>query len=419
MSATNLNRKHQKNLRYQTPNQSFEQVWEIIPKNTLTRVKSICYNNLCLIQLIEERRMVAVKTKNYLNNNNDDEEVGSSYDYVEKSKRSLYIEKAQFSIFELARRFKQEAIILRPDYQRLDVWTTKKKSRLIESVLLNIPIPALYFAEHQDEKKEVVDGQQRLTAFFDFFENKYLLEKLEVLDELNGKTFKELSSSFQRKLQDYQLYIFIITKASHPDIRFDVFQRVNEGASQLTAQELRNALYHGDRIEFLKELSKNKNFKEMIGKGIQTKRLKDNETALRFLAFYINGYEKYNGNLNSFLNSTLDNLIKKDYDRLKNIFITTMETIFEVWGEDAFIKGDAQKKKTNLSLFDILSYSFAQYPPETILNAKKSIKKALNELIDKKGDFYDAISTNTLTKSSVKTRFDLWLGVMEKSIKKN
>ena len=246
--------------------------------------------------------------ENEIDNDNDQEEAGSNYNYIDKSQRKVYIDREQFSIFESYRRYKREEIDLYPDYQRKDIWTTKKKSRLIESVLLNIPIPVFYLAESEDEKKEVVDSQQRLKAFFQFLNNEYPLEKLEILDDLNGKTFEQLTPDWHRKLEDYQLSLFIIKKESHKDIRFDVFQRVNEGATKLSTQELRNGIYRGYRVELLKQLSSDEYFKKMVEKKSAISRMKDHEAVLRFIAFYIKGYETYSGNLNSFLNQTLEDL---------------------------------------------------------------------------------------------------------------
>ncbi len=361
--------------------------------------------------------------ENETDSDNDLEESGSNYSYIDKSQRKVSIGRDQFTIFESHRRYKRGDIDLQPDYQRKDVWTFKKKSRLIESVLLSIPIPMFYLAELENEKKEVVDGQQRLKAFFHFLDNEYPLEKLDILDDLNGKKFMQLTPDLQRKLEDYQLSFFIIKKESHRDIRFDVFQRVNEGATKLSAQELRNGIYRGYRVELLKELAGDENFKKMVEKKLAVSRMKDHEAVLRFLAFYIKGYETYSGNLNSFLNDTLDQLpAAKDkvfYDRLKTSFRSTMDTIFQVFGPDAFIKGDAKKKKINLSLFDILCYSFEKIEKEKILAAKEQIKEKLDELIEKQDDFYYAITSNTLTKNSVKTRFEIWLKAMEDCINKS
>jgi hypothetical protein len=350
------------------------------------------------------------------------EESGSDYSYIKKADRRVFIDKNQHSIFELHRHFTRGDIVLKPYYQRQDVWTYKKKSRLIESVLLTIPIPVIYMAEREDGKKEVVDGQQRLSSFFDFLENKYSLISLEIMAELNKKFFRDFEKKYpdlQRKFEDCQLSIFVIKKESHKDIRFDVFQRVNEGATKLNAQELRNVLYRGYRIELLKEMAKDENFKKMIQNKLAISRLKDHEAVLRFLAFYIHGYQKYSGNLNSFLNSTLEKLPQdeKDVEQLKRIFSSAMKIIFKVLGKDAFIKGDSSKKKINLSLFDVLCWSFTQFDSDEILKKKEQIIEKFQALIEEKGKFYYSITANTLTKNSVKTRFGEWSQVMKDCVR--
>ncbi|MGE5341763.1 MAG: DUF262 domain-containing protein [Candidatus Omnitrophota bacterium] len=352
--------------------------------------------------------------------NNSQKESVSEFSHIKESERKVYIDKDQFSIFEFSRRSKRGEIDLKPSYQRKEVWTIKKSSRLIESVLLSIPIPLFYLAELENEKKEVVDGQQRLNAFFNFLNNKFKLEKLEILDHLNGKTFEELSPNLQRRFEDYQLTFFLIKKESHPDIRFDVFQRVNEGATKLNAQELRNGIYRGYRIEFLNQLANEEFFKKMVNNKLEVNRLKDQEAVLRFLAFN-KGYDKYSGNPNAFLNETLEELPPENsevYSQLKTVFSNTMETIYLVFGPDAFIKDASKKKKINLSLFDVLCYSFSQFDKEKILNVKEHIAQKLQQLINEKGDFYYAITSNTSTRNSVATRFDLWLKVMKDCINK-
>lgn len=200
----------------------------------------------------------------------------------------MIFEKKDLTIFELHRRYKRGDIILKPIYQReRGIWSSTKNSKLIESVLRNIPIPFIYLAEvnteDNGEKWEVVDGQKRLIAFFDYLEGKYKLKHLEVLED-DG--FDNLESQYKRKIEDYQLYTFIIKKESHPDIKFDVFERINEGATPLNAQELRNSIYRGKRIEMLNNLSKIEVYQKLVNKLSDT-RQKDKEALLRFLSFYL------------------------------------------------------------------------------------------------------------------------------------
>ncbi|KGA84647.1 hypothetical protein KQ41_02385 [Lysinibacillus fusiformis] len=331
-----------------------------------------------------------------------------------EEEREVFIDRAQLSIFELHRRCKRGDIILQPSYQRKDVWTRPKKSKLIESILRNIPIPSIYFAETNKGNWEVVDGQQRLTSFFEFLDNKFPLAQLPVLNQFEKKYFKDLES-YQRKIEDYQLHIFIIKKESHPDIKFDIFERINEGATQLNAQELRNSIYRGKIIGALENLSKNPNFIRITKGRLQERRLKNEEAMLRFISFYLKTPDKYNGNLNSFLNDTLErNLINDgNLDELKYVIDETMKLIYTVFGEDAFTKPDSKIKKINMSLFDILTYSFANHDSSLIVKNKEKIKEALNNLFINDPEFKRSITSNTLTKKYVNYRFGKWLEILE------
>ena len=371
------------------------------------------------------------KQKNVLKTekNIEAENVGSSFDsdeedqgdlsYIPEEERVVFIERAQLSIFELHRRYTRHDITLKPFYQRSgDVWQRPKKSKLIESILRNIPIPSIYFAETSDNRWEVVDGQQRLIAFFEYLQDKYSLAGLPVLVNLNNQYFSELGK-YQRKIEDYQLHIFIIKKESHPDIRFDIFERINAGATQLNAQEIRNSIYRGHRIDFLKKLAKNSNFKKVTMGKVQTSRLKDEEAVLRFLAFYCKGYKQYFGNLNAFLNQTMDDFdgLIKDRITTEKLFSETMATIYSVFGEQAFIKKVIQRRKMNISLFDILSYSFATADRKKIEENKCDILKALEILLETDAAFNKAVTSNTLTTSNVEYRFEKWLEVLKKILK--
>ena len=228
--------------------------------------------------------------------------------YVEED-REVFIDKSQMSIFELHRRYIRGDLDLTPAYQRKSVWNRIKNSKLIESVLRNIPIPAIYLSEKEESGWEVIDGQQRLRAFFSFLEDGYELGKLPVLSSLNNVVFTNLDGKYQRKIEDYQLNIFIIKKESHADIKFDIFERINEGATELNAQELRNCIFRGEGIELIRSLASQEEFISVIGKRIQITRCKHEEIILRLISFYLKGFDNYRGNLNIFLNETLRNLV--------------------------------------------------------------------------------------------------------------
>ncbi len=342
----------------------------------------------------------------------EEEEQNQGLDEIPENERQVFIDKDQMSIFELKRRKDRGDIDIHPPYQREEVWTAVKKSKLIESVLRSIPVPAIYLAEKKDGTKEVIDGQQRLLAFFNFLTNQYELTNLPVLKSHIGKRFKQLESQNQRKIEDYQLNIFIIKKESHPDIKFDVFQRINQGATVLNAQEIRQCIYRGEGIELLRKMASNPHFKSIISRSsVQLKRLKDKELILRFLSFYLKGYQSYKGNLNSFLNETLQNFdhYKEELIQIESIFNDTIEAIEGVFGERPFtiIKAGKENKKLNSSLFDLLTVSFAKNHMLRFNKYNEAISQEFTALLND-NDFRNAITSGTLTKTNVKLRFDKW-----------
>jgi len=201
----------------------------------------------------------------------------------------IKIERANFSIFELKRQYEErKKLIIDPKFQREDVWNSKKqKSELIESILMGIPLPIVYFSQNSEGKLQVVDGRQRLTTLFNFMNNKFPLSELNILKDLKGKYFKNLDVNDQNDLEDYQLIAYVIKPPTPDRIKFDIFDRVNRGGTRLNNQEMRNALYQGKITDLLKELIDNENFQKATNKSINSTRMKDRYIILRFLSFYL------------------------------------------------------------------------------------------------------------------------------------
>jgi hypothetical protein len=174
-------------------------------------------------------------------------------------------------------------LVLDIDYQRKYVWDSAKASRLIESLLMNVPVPVCYFAEIDAAQHEVIDGLQRITAITDYLQDKYALRGISVLEELVGKRFSELPTKAQRQLENRAIRCIVITEESHPDIKFDVFERLNTGSVRLSAQELRNCIYRGKLNDSLKELAKDSRFTAILA-GSRNRRMVHEELALRFFA---------------------------------------------------------------------------------------------------------------------------------------
>ena len=194
----------------------------------------------------------------------EDQEEEQPTEILPKERR-VYSDKPDRSIFELYRQYQKGNLELQPEFQRLQVWDNSKSSRLIESVLLEVPIPVIYLSEESDSKYSVIDGQQRLNAFIKFLENNLRLSGLTILAELNGKRFQDIPKNLQDKFENATIRIIEIRKESQPDVKFEIFERLNTGAVQLNAQELRNCIYRGKYNDLLKELSEDKDFQFLLG----------------------------------------------------------------------------------------------------------------------------------------------------------
>lgn len=346
--------------------------------------------------------MVSATHRNYEDYKEELQEAGEKLNEVVTEDREVFIDKSQMSIFELHRRYERGDINLTPFYQRKDVWNRVKKSRLLESVMRSIPIPAIYLAEIEEGKWEVIDGQQRLRSFFTFLEGRYKLTRLPVLNLLNDKSFVQLDSSLQRKIEDYQLYLFIIKKESHPEIKFDIYLRINGGAVALNPQELRNCIYRGRGMDLVHNLARNTLYRELLGDKIGHRRCKDEEVVLRGLAYMVISYKSYQGNLNAFLNKALKALNEiSDLKELEERFIDGLKLCSETLGKACFIKEDS--KKISIPLYEVLLFSFSIIAAKPVFN-EENLTKAILKLYNEE-EFIKSITENTLTAAALKYRF--------------
>ena len=319
---------------------------------------------------------------------------------------TVKISKEQFSIYDLKRQYDQrKKVILAPNFQRENIWNPQQQSELVESVLMGIPIPILYFFEEKDGKRQVVDGRQRLNAFFEFMENKFPLESLKILKEHNNKYFENLEPLYQGIIEDYQLLICVIQPPTSEAIKFEIFERVNRGSTQLNSQEMRNALYQGKATILLNRLVELDCFKQATAPGIKG-RMKDKHIVLRFLSFYMLyenwlGDIEYKSNMNDFLANTMKFINQSSDDKvadLVHIFELSMRQTYNILGTDGFrfVKKGLSNKPITMALFEIIAYLFTT--PIKFANAKekKQFKKEIEEKkikFVKSGTFLTRIDT--------------------------
>lgn len=306
--------------------------------------------------------------------------------------RKLVTQPYDLAVKGLSQDIESDRIKLKIEYQRKYVWDSGKASRLIESLLLNIPIPVCYFAEDEDGAYEVIDGLQRLTTISRYLDNKFALTGLSVLKELNGKRFDQLEPREMRRLENRTIRCIVITEDSNPDIKFDVFERLNTGAAMLTAQELRNSVYRGPFNDSLKELAKEQGFTALMG-GTANTRMDHEELILRFFSL-VQGIETYKPPLRQFLNSYMrENRKAVPSEDQMALFRDCCATIVQVMGDTPF-RGLNSRNPVNKAMFDALMVTAAYADLAALRDSAPQVREVLQRLTDDEG-FQTAIGRAT------------------------
>ena len=323
------------------------------------------------------------------------------------------------TIDSIIKRLKHKEINLNTFFQRQQgIWDITQKSRLIESILIRLPLPAFYFDASDDDKWLVVDGLQRLSVIQEFVVNeKMTLKNLEYLAQYNDFKYNDLPRSMQRRIEEAEIIAYIINPKTPSNVKFSIFKRINTGGVVLTSQEIRNAIYQGPSTVLLKKLTKNTNFLKATGESVKDSRLGAQELILRFIAFYEEDYRNYKGNLNELLNLQMSALNKEkniNLSTLENIFDSSMKRAYCLFGEDCFRKpslsknGFKRKSPINRSLFEVWSVVLAKLSEDEfqkLIKQKKLLHKKF-EILLTDIDFDEAITKGTNAPKKVKYRFN-------------
>ncbi len=296
----------------------------------------------------------------------------------ERTVKTITIE---YDLETLVKKIKKNVIMLNPEYQRNHRWDDKTSSRLIESLILNIPVPVIYISQDVDVDSEVddgvprysvIDGQQRLTAIYNYISNKFRLVGLETLEELNGSLYQELPPFLTRRLEERTIKCLRIDSTIDSQVKYDIFERLNSGSVVLTAQELRNATYRGRFNKLLKRLAANKEFKELTGlrnpKNVKVKQMFDRELVLRFFALtYKDGFKDYKGGFKKFLDGKMElfsDLSEESINEFESIFNLTFSLIKTTFGDTPFSKYryESEKGWVHMSNFNLAVFDSAVVP---------------------------------------------------------
>ena len=313
-------------------------------------------------------------------------------------------------------RIEHHEVDLAPDFQRMaGIWNDVRKSRLVESLLLRIPIPVFYVSADREEKWSVVDGLQRISTIHTYVAGRFPLNKLEYLKKLDGCRYKDLPRPMQRRISETRLVVNVIEPGTPEEVMFNIFRRINTGGMMLNGQEIRHALHPDPVRAYLKELSTAEEFLNATDHSIRTKRMADRECILRFLAFHISPWEKYSANdLDGHLGRTMKKINEMSSSERMDVsgdFKKSMKAAFRIFGRDAFRKRyDLNEKRRPISkaLFEAWGVGLARRSGreiDVLVKKRKEIIRQFMSLMNEDQEFDTAISYSTGSPARIRKRF--------------
>lgn len=317
---------------------------------------------------------------------------------------------------QIISRIAHKEIDLAPDFQRLrGVWNPTRKSRLIESMLLRIPLPVFYVAADRNENWAVVDGLQRMSTMDDFINGKFTLSGLEYLVQFHGATFDELPRPMKRRINETQLLIHVIDFGTPEEVMFNIFSRINTGGVRLNGQEIRHALHKGPVRDFLKRLADSREFTGATDNTVKKDRMADRECVLRFLAFSLDPWEKYGSNdLDGFLSEAMKKInVMSSSERgaLEESFKRSMLAARRIFDVDAFRKRynpRAGRNPVSKALFEAWSVALSRLSDseiERLVERRVALRSAFVQLMLGDREFDVSISYSTGVPQRVDKRF--------------
>lgn len=346
---------------------------------------------------------------------------------IPSDRRRVKTEKSDLPVDTIFSWVSRGKINPQPDFQRYYVWNAVKASRLIESLLLDIPIPVVYVAEEANKSLSVVDGQQRITSISSYVGGKFpdgkdfSLSGLQVLTELNGKRFKQLSAELQEAILSAFIRLIVINQDSDKDVKFEVFERLNLGAVKLNDQELRNSMYRGKYNELLRELSWNPHMLKIMGATQPHNRMADRQLILRFFAMWRNTHLRYKAPMKRFLNREMEehrDPSDKELAEMRAIFERSIEMAYSVFGANAFRRfysgregipnGRWESRKLNVALWDTLLYTFSYYDKPQIIPIADSILEEFLDVATNDNAFVEYVTSTTDKPDRIQFRAETW-----------
>ncbi len=339
-----------------------------------------------------------------------DIDIKPSIKFLNTKQKELFTTVVDYNLGTLANLVSQEIIELSPRFQRRSRWDATKKSKLIESFLMNVPVPQIFLNEDLTGRYSIIDGKQRLTAIHDFLYGGLILTDLEVFSDLNGKNFESLPIQHKSTLQARAiLRAVIILKQSNKTIKYEVFRRLNTGGVELNAQEIRNSVAPSKFNDMLLEVSENKKFHKLLNiKDKNTSKtyqeMLDVEFVLRYCTFK-DIWQTFSGGIGSSMDDFMDDNQKTPKDKcneMRKDFLNTLDVVEACFGEDAFKRYLPDKErwrpKVLASLYDAQMFACSGLTVSRVIPHKDEIVSNYKELFSDL-EFRKTIDAGTNTPS--------------------
>lgn len=367
--------------------------------------------NVTIIQLLNDlgkySESLYLEVLEYLEENDillvvDSEEHNNTF----LDSRKIAIVPKTLSVESIIKKIEYNEINLDTDFQRKrSLWNNSVKSQLIESLMIQLPIPPMYFDGTDTNRWEVIDGLQRLCTFKEFMiDHKWKLQDLEYLADYNGCGMDDLPRIYQRRIEEGQLAFYLILPDTPQDVKYSLFKRINTPGLKLEPQEIRHALYQGKATVLLKELAENEVFRKVTDNDVPSNRMQDREMVLRYLAIKYLGPESYqNNSMDAYLNKAMAFINQQTDDTLaeyKDLYFKTLNCIYEIFGIYAFRRISKirrkDKKPINTALFEGWMYAVSSLSDDQrklLINRKEKVVNNYIDELDKKSSFYSDIGS--------------------------
>lgn len=339
----------------------------------------------------------------------------------------IFVENKPFSLGQILELIANGDIELTPDFQRNFIWDKTRQSKLIESILLGLPLPSIYLSQYEDGRLTVVDGLQRLSTIKSFLNGELKLTNLEYLTECNTLNFEQLKKVLSplrlRRFSQTQIMCFVIDYRSPSKLKFDLFRRLNTGGKPLNNQEIRNCLSRPEVQYVLKEMISLKSFSEATGGSVKDTRMDAREAALRFLYFIVqysplptNPTGNYNGDMESTLDDFIDELNLRDINELRNyipIYDRGLKNAYHLFNGYCFRKITTEtfnSKRSPVNKLLMLSFSIllTRYDYQTVVKkiGRGDLIEPLANFITNNEEVFRALTWGTNGKWNLVTCFN-------------